>query len=160
MLRLQRYVQRSDSVDRVVPECTKRRDCGVRVAMKRHGTPMKARIDKRLTEKGARKRYEIDFSREGEIDPNETEAMHALRVYEYEEEDKARMNQAELKALMDYWFDRMNNDSLPDLSQGYASGNYAALRDVYRTLYGEEGFTLREWVEMEGLTIDWPEETT
>ena len=58
--------------------------------MKRHGTPMKARIDKRLTEKGARKRFEIDFSREGEIEQEESEAMHALRVYEYEEEDKAR----------------------------------------------------------------------
>lgn len=39
--------------------------------MIRHGTPMKARIDKKLTEKGARKRYEIDFSREEETEEEE-----------------------------------------------------------------------------------------
>ncbi len=67
--------------------------------MKRHGTPMKARIDKRLTEKGARKRYEIDFSREGEIDQEEMEAMHALAEYEYDVEEKARELRAFIKAI-------------------------------------------------------------
>ncbi len=128
--------------------------------MIRHGTPMKARIDKRLTEKGARRRYEIEFSREGEIDPNETEAMHELRVHEYEEEDKARMNQNELKALMDYWFDRMNREDLSDCALSYAAGNYHGLRDVWRTLYGKEGFSLKQWIEMEGPDgVDWPEDS-
>ncbi len=70
------------------------RACGLSGAgkVKRHGTPMKARIDKRLTEKGARKRYEIKFSREGEIDQEESDAMHELAVYEYEEYDKAMAN--------------------------------------------------------------------
>ena len=41
--------------------------------MKRHGTPMKARIDKRLTEKGARKRFEISFSDDPENEIHEAE---------------------------------------------------------------------------------------
>ena len=41
--------------------------------MIRHGTPMKARIDKRLHEKGARKRFEIKFSRDPENDVDEGE---------------------------------------------------------------------------------------
>ena len=41
--------------------------------MIRHGTPMKARIDKRLHEKGARKRFEIEFSRDPEHEVHEEE---------------------------------------------------------------------------------------
>ncbi len=126
--------------------------------MIRHGTPMKARIDKKLTEKGARKRYEIDFSREGEIEQEESDAMHELRVYEYEERDKERMDQDELYALETYWFDRSNDDTLPDGAQQYAAGCHGALRLVIKTMYGEEGFSLRQWTDMEGPDIDWPEE--
>ena len=55
--------------------------------MIRHGTPMKARIDKRLHEKGARKRFEIEFSREGEIDQEEMDAMHKLAEHGYDVQD-------------------------------------------------------------------------
>lgn len=127
--------------------------------MQRHGTPMKARIDKRLTEKGARKRFEINFSRECEIEPEESEAMHALAVYEYEERDKAKMNQGELEALETYWLSRSNDDTLPDKARQYAAGTQGALRMVLKTMYGDEGFSLREWTEMEGPNdVDWPEE--
>jgi len=70
--------------------------------MIRHGTPMKARIDKRLTEKGARKRYEIKFSEEGDI-PEEEDRVRAHPVLCEALDKLAAEPENEAEIVAEFW---------------------------------------------------------
>ena len=58
------------------------------------------------------------------------------------------MNQKDLLALIEWWEHRKETCAYQE-AHDYARGNADALRTVYKTLFGDEGFSLKQWVEME-----------
>ncbi len=64
----------------------------------------------------------------------------------------------ELEAFTKFWLDLSNSDVDKELRR-YAAGNAHALDIVWKTLFGKEGFSLGQWVEMEGPEgVEWNDE--
>jgi hypothetical protein len=80
----------------------------------------------------------------------------------------------ELEALENWWYERAHepvsgwdDESSYEgavgkiISRRYAEGQASAFRLIHKTLFGDEKFSLRQWVEIEGpdgVNWDWKEE--
>ena len=68
------------------------------------------------------------------------------------------ISKKELEALSNYWSERSINGPTAQ-SRRYADGYVNALNLIWKTLHSGTGFSLKEWVEMEGPDgIKWEEE--
>jgi len=73
----------------------------------------------------------------------------------------------ELEALENWWYERAHepvsswDDIRNDAARRYAEGQFSAFRLIHKTMFGDEKFSLRQWVEIEGpdgVNWDWKEE--
>ena len=80
----------------------------------------------------------------------------------------------ELEALENWWYERAHepvsgwdDESSYEgavgkiISRRYAEGQASAFRLIHKTMFGDEKFSLRQWVEIEGpdgVNWDWKEE--
>ncbi len=82
-----------------------------------------------------------------------------MRFFGEEEEELFKQ---ELKALENFWYERAHKpvsswDNIHnDAARRYAEGQFSAFRLILKTLVGDEKFSLRQWIEIEGPDgVDW-----
>jgi hypothetical protein len=77
------------------------------------------------------------------------------------------IDKQELEALENWWYDRAHTPvsswdvDANDAARRYAEGQFSAFRLIHKTMFGDEKFSLRQWVEIEGpdgVNWDWKEE--
>jgi hypothetical protein len=68
----------------------------------------------------------------------------------------------ELEALENFWYERAHKPvsswdvAANDAARRYAEGQFSAFRLILKTLFGDEKFSLRQWIEIEGPDgVDW-----
>ncbi len=72
--------------------------------------------------------------------------------------NKVDKDRGELEALESHYLN-LGNTAIGPRAQSFAAGHRSALRLMLKVLYGDEGFSLREWVEMEGPAgVSWAKE--
>ena len=82
-------------------------------------------------------------------------------------EEQHTIDKQELEALENWWYERAHepvsswDDIRNDAARRYAEGQFSAFRLIHKTMFGDEKFSLRQWVEIEGpdgVNWDWKEE--
>ena len=77
------------------------------------------------------------------------------------------IDKQELEALENWWYERAHTPvsswdvDANDAARRYAEGQYSAFRLINKTMFGDEKFSLKQWVEIEGpdgVNWDWKEE--
>ena len=78
--------------------------------------------------------------------------------------EENEIDKQELEALENWWYERAHTPvsswdvDANDAARRYAEGQASAFRLIHKTMFGDEKFSLRQWVEIEGpdgVNWDW-----